>query len=400
MNHTMTGDDITHLEKTDINQSIRYHYMDNLRALAMLTGIFFHAALAYSPIMDNLWLSADKENSLILDVIAWFTHMFRMPLFFVIAGFFAFLLIEKRGLREFLKNRGKRILAPFLLFLPLVLIAIMGTIFWAATNVENPSPFLQFFVAISNNPDIPKPPFSTTHLWFLFNLCLFCLTIAFLMRFRLLNGLFNGKFLTPKFIVFIMPLLLVPALYSQVTPHPAPERIYPELWSFGFYGMFFLLGCAFYQKKELMDELKKYWMWMFFASLVGYGYFYYELPGTITFEDIMKAANGIEHSWKHLLIVTIEAYVGVYLSICSLIVGRLFLDKENKIVRFVADSSYWVYIVHLPLLFFIQYLLLDVSWNIWVKFFVGSFGTLAIGLVSYILLVRWTPIGWLLNGRK
>ena len=26
----------------------RFHYMDNLRALAMLTGVVFHAALAYS----------------------------------------------------------------------------------------------------------------------------------------------------------------------------------------------------------------------------------------------------------------------------------------------------------------------------------------------------------------
>jgi peptidoglycan/LPS O-acetylase OafA/YrhL len=69
-------------------------------------------------------------------------------------------------------------------------------------------------------------------------------------------------------------------------------------------------------------------------------------------------------------------------------------------MRLVADSSYWVYIIHLPVLFWIQFHLLDSDWNIWVQFLVSSFGTLAIGFASYLLLVRWTPIGWLLNGRK
>ena len=66
----------------------RLYYFDNLRALAMIAGVFFHAALAYSPMSHNIWLSADIEQSIIVDWISWFTHLFRMPLFFVIAGFF------------------------------------------------------------------------------------------------------------------------------------------------------------------------------------------------------------------------------------------------------------------------------------------------------------------------
>ena len=37
----------------------RIHYMDNLRALAMLAGVVFHAAFAYSPLMHPLWPAAD-----------------------------------------------------------------------------------------------------------------------------------------------------------------------------------------------------------------------------------------------------------------------------------------------------------------------------------------------------
>ena len=41
----------------------RFYYMDNLRALAMLLGIFFHAALAYVTTLQELWLAADPANS-------------------------------------------------------------------------------------------------------------------------------------------------------------------------------------------------------------------------------------------------------------------------------------------------------------------------------------------------
>ena len=75
----------------------RVHYMDNLRALAMLAGVVFHAALAYSPFIHNYWPTAYAASSRLVDVLAWFVHLFRMPLFFPIAGFFAALLVRRHG---------------------------------------------------------------------------------------------------------------------------------------------------------------------------------------------------------------------------------------------------------------------------------------------------------------
>ena len=65
------------------------HYMDHLRALAMLAGVLFHAALAYSP-FDEAASSRPADAGRLgrsVDALAWFVHMFRMPLFFVIAGY-------------------------------------------------------------------------------------------------------------------------------------------------------------------------------------------------------------------------------------------------------------------------------------------------------------------------
>ena len=41
----------------------RFHYMDNLRALAMLTGVVFHGALAYSVLAHPFWPTADARGN-------------------------------------------------------------------------------------------------------------------------------------------------------------------------------------------------------------------------------------------------------------------------------------------------------------------------------------------------
>ena len=66
-------------------------------------------------------------------------------------------------------------------------------------------------------------------------------------------------------------------------------------------------------------------------------------------------------------------------------------------MRWLADASYWVYLVHLPLLFAIQYRLLDVQMHWGAKFAIATLSTLA--FASYQVLVRYTPIGRLLNGK-
>ena len=120
----------------------RVHYMDNLRALAMLAGVVFHAALAYSPQVHDVWATADADGSVWVDAIAWFVHLFRMPLFFVIAGFFAALLVRRRGIAGMLRNRAARVLLPFLVFLPLVVGALSWLTHDAAASVRQLSPVL------------------------------------------------------------------------------------------------------------------------------------------------------------------------------------------------------------------------------------------------------------------
>lgn len=379
---------------------VRYHYMDNLRAIAMIGGIFFHAALAYSPMLSSVWLTSDVQSSSAMDAAAWFSHLFRMPLFFLIAGFFSCYLIQKRGLKGFLKNRAVRVLIPFVVFLPAVLAAFMVIIGWSLETVDNPSPMLQLIAYMSTFPDAPPPPVSTTHLWFLYNLVQFYIVYALLFRMGVMSARLFNLLSAPKFLVFVLPLLVVPALASRFAPHPAPEQFIPQLWSFGFFGVFFLVGAQFFRNQAIIDQLRPYAPWLLVTSLIMYGVLYGYFPESPTMQEAMAMAVSAPFTTKQFLMGTLEAYIAVHMTLVCLVAGKALLAKPGRVARYIADSSYWIYIIHLPLLWVIQFKLLDVDWNLWAEFAVSSLGTLAMGLLTYALFVRWTPIGWLLNGRR
>ena len=59
---------------------------------------------------------------------------------------------------------------------------------------------------------------------------------------------------------------------------------------------------------------------------------------------------------------------------------------------YLAQGAYWTYLLHLPLLFVIQYLLMDLELAWPLKFLLASTATLALCLLSYQVLVRHTPL--------
>lgn len=378
----------------------RIHYMDNLRAFAMILGVFFHAAIANGPMLEEVWLTASPQNSALFDIFAYFAHAFRMPLFFLIAGFFAALLVNKRGLGAMLKNRLLRVTLPFIIFLPLVVISFAILIGWAMENVEHKSPMLQFFSLMAQNPSAPEPPLTTAHLWFLYYLTFFYLITAVLVRFVKFNWM---RFITasPKLFVFLGPLLLVPALVTQYSPTPAPDKFILQLWSFGFFGVFYMLGWGLFKHESLLKQLKPFAWFMLVTSIIAFAIFYTLIAGKVSLQEaFLLSSTSPELNVKQLSIAVLQAYIGMYMCLTLLIFGSCVLNKQSKPVKFIADSSYWVYIVHMPVLWWIQFLLLDTQVSMLAGFIVSSFGTIFIGMMTYLLLVRWTPIGWLLNGRK
>ncbi|MDO3383333.1 acyltransferase family protein [Gilvimarinus algae] len=376
--------------------SERLHYMDNLRAIVMIVGVFFHAALAYSPQLHPVWMSADTVNSPLVDWVASFLHVFRMPLFFVVAGFFGALLVRQRGVGAMLKNRALRVLLPFVIFWPLVMAAIIAPMMWAVHNVENLPPLLEFIQSMMANPDAPQSPPSTVHLWFLYYLAFFYVLI-WVLRQAPLGGV--KRFLLdlhPMVALMVLPLCLIPGLSLAVVPYPAPESFIPQLWAFGFFGLFFVYGYWLFDSMRLLDYFERYGWALVAMSVLLFIPLFYAFPETVTLQNAY-----VHPPWpERALMVICIAYISVFMSVACLVLARVWLNQRNAFMRYMSDASYWIYIAHLPVVLAIQYWLLDQPGGWFYKFSVSSLLTMAICILSYILLVRWSPIGWLLNGKR
>jgi glucan biosynthesis protein C len=366
----------------------RLHYLDHLRALAMLAGVFFHAALAYSPLMSGFFPTADRQNSEWVDVVVWALHLVRMPLFFLVAGFFAAWLLEKRGGAALARQRVRRIFVPFLVAWPLVWISLSAGIVWAAATVQHPSALLAMVREWMQMPDPPQgPPPTTMHLWFLYYLLLFGVLQWGLRTFGL--GRF-GRWLMARpagALLLGLPLLIWPALATVSAPHPAPESFLPQFWAIVFYGAFFALGVFLQGQPDWLDRARRHVPWMLPACLVFYAAFLWRLS-----VELPTAVNPLAPPVASWSVAALEACLATWGTVLCLLAGRHLLDRPNPVLRYFAQSSYWTYLLHLPLLFAVQYVLMDLDWHWLIKFAVASAATLAGCLLSYQLLVRHTPL--------
>ena len=95
-------------------QSQRFYDLDALRAMAMFLGIVLHASVFILPEMEPLWpihdaaAEGDPTYKLVIETI----HGFRMPVFFLLSGFFTALLWQRRSLRALMTQRLRRVGIP------------------------------------------------------------------------------------------------------------------------------------------------------------------------------------------------------------------------------------------------------------------------------------------------
>jgi ABC-type multidrug transport system ATPase subunit len=81
-------------------------------------------------------------------------------------------------------------------------------------------------------------------------------------------------------------------------------------------------------------------------------------------------------------------------------IGLRFFAKPGATKRYIADASYWIYLVHLPLVMFLQALVHRLPWHWTVKFALVLSAALGVLFLSYHAFVRFTFVGEILNGRR
>ncbi|MCL4817709.1 MAG: acyltransferase family protein [Vicinamibacteria bacterium] len=358
----------------------RIHALDHLRALAMLAGVLFHAALAYSPLLAPVWPPADRQTWWGVDALIWLPHLVRMPLFFLIAGYFTASLLERRGMGGLARQRARRILLPFLVAWPLVDGSLALATEWAASAVTQSSPMLRLIRDWLALPDPPGLPPRTGHLWFLYYLLLFGVVLWAVRALGWGGGLARLMARGPQAVAGLLPLVLWPGFMATGSPHPAPESLLPEAWALAVFGPFYALGLGLHGRLDWLTPLRP---WLKPAAALCLGLYAVLLDHWTTDATVARTA------WATALL---EALIAAWGTLLALALGLRWLARPSPLLRYLSASAYWTYLVHLPLLFALQYPMMDLGWPWPLKFATAVSATTALCLLSYELLVRRTPL--------
>ena len=137
--------------------------------IGMFLGILLHGSLTYFSqlfSMELFW-PADNDQSLNLALLFDFIHTWRMPTFFLLAGFFAHLVIERKHFFYFFRDRLKRILLPLLIFGPIMALVLPAIWLYGWKGYFS---FGLVQEVVQNTNDLGSSGELIGHLWFLYYL--------------------------------------------------------------------------------------------------------------------------------------------------------------------------------------------------------------------------------------
>ena len=379
-------------------RSIRFHDMDGVRALALSLGIALHAALSF--MTPRIWLVQDSQSQAGFGLAFYCIHQFRMTLFFVVSGFFAHSLLQRHGLRGFILNRSKRLAIPLFVAWPFVLAAI---IFIAvAANASDPA------VAHGTPSAFSVSTFPLTHLWFLYILLILC-TLAVILK--IMTDVLRIGGLLGRGLDFIVRGLLRYDLISAVLIIPGALALYfspswlmwfgvmtpdiglmPNLGALAVFMTAFGFGWFLHRSPDLLKLLAHRFGIYLLSAVIG-TLLCLRMAGI---QPALHPVNGRDHP-LYILLYLLSSWSWV---LAILGFAHRYFNKFNPAVRYLSDASYWVYIVHLPIVLLLQYLVAQQSLPGEAKYAVVLFSTILIALLTYQLMVRYTVIGTILNGPR
>lgn len=383
------------------NKTKRIHALDSLRAVMMLLGLVLHAALTYNVTNHgNAWQIKDPEsNYIVTDFIVLLIHSFRMPIFFLVAGFFGAMLFYERGVFKMLKNRISRIVLPFIIFLlilsPIIYFSFSYTIA-VFKNQENAFIHsIQLFTNISTF--IPKV---TSHLWFLYYLIYITLITTLLglllkktkkLSFAI-TRIFNWIIKRPIIrVVFFSIITFLTLMFLETAMVNASTSFTPDLNTLLFFLLFYIVGWILYKFKAVLHSFEKY-DWQFVTLAV----FLIIIQGVL----IQYSEMNLKPNSNSAILILFNAVI-VWLFIFG-ITGLFIRHSSNysKKMRYISDASYWVYLIHLPLTAIIPAFIWQFKLPTLIKFLIVLCLTTFICFATYHTLVRNTFIGKFLNGKK
>ncbi len=373
----------------------------------MALVVVLHAALAYAviPIPNLIWAVRDAAAHPAFDLLCWWTLGISSP-FYLISGFFAVALYERRGLRAFLANRAQRIVGPFLVAGMSILPAtfFVWVFGWLISGQCTTREILRMkFHSRGYQHNLYGP----AHLWSLEYLAVMLAAFSIVVGLRGLltrgsesptkePGWLDHMLASPwrPLYLAVPTTLILWAGHRVVGLDAMMDRMnsfVPEPFRLLHNAVFFVVGIRLHR---LCHNLRSF-------AVHGWTYLVLSVPvfacrALLIHWDLTRSLDGAS-AWA------LAASGGLFcwlLTFGFLGLALGVLNRPQPAISYLADSSYWVYLTHLPIVGLLQVDLHPVAVPVALKFLIVLTVTMALTLASYQVTVRHTFLGLWLHGRR
>ncbi|MGJ8570662.1 MAG: acyltransferase family protein [Hoeflea sp.] len=346
----------------------RLHHWDFSRALYLVLGIPFHAAVIYS--LNHEWSVSSPDKSQVLTWFAEFLHTFRMPGFFLLAGLFSMMLLDRQGALAWLKTRLFRLGLP-LLFATLLIVPFQISVQQVALAVNGTVPASDLPGLIGAQLSRFGEPW-IAHLWFLWVLIAYCIGLAILQA--LSRGTLRARleafvdWVADNRILSLAAFAAICALAAHVQSIVVAASPYygNAVINYNLYVTYFGFGALVYSSRTLNDLLLR------------------PGPAAAVAGVALVTLSQIPHT--DLLMHTLKVIAAIFGAL--LIVGFIsslahrHFGQSNARVRKLVDASFTIYLFHHPVIYVLGTLFLLVDLPPVVEFAVIA---VSAGFMSYAI---------------
>ncbi|MCG7309985.1 acyltransferase family protein [Brachybacterium sp. ACRRE] len=383
--------------------SARLHHLDALRAGALLLGVVLHTVLGFVP--GAAWLFQDARTAWWALPVMVVIHLFRMILFMMLAGYFGRMVLMRRGTGAYVRDRLVRIGAPLLAFWPLAVLSLPVVIVGGSALLGRPLPGAVQGGAdgggAQGGADGGAPGLldllTPGQLWFLL-LLLEIILVVVLVRALLVRVLGAeragraarriGRVLSSPAGLLLAALPYAAGLIVQGTiigGIQEPTTLIPVPGASLAYGGAFLVGWFLQAETGSLERMARGWpLCLALAAL---------LSALI----LVDGSGTSDSSVRTLVLVPLAGWAWVR-GLLGL-AGRV-MDREVFAIRYLADASYWIYLLHLPIVVALGLAMAELPLPPLVKVALNLLLTTGILVLAYDLMVRSTWIGRWLNGHR
>lgn len=364
----------------------REYFLDSIRAWLMLLGIPFHISLIYS---SHVWHVNSASPSWGLTLFNDFIHSFRMQVFFVISGYFSYMLFLRYPVKRWWKVRVERVGIPMLTAIPLLTLPQ----FMMLQHVKGKTESWHTLSAYDKYNTLIWELVS--HLWFLLVLVVLT-TIGVWLFGALQRRLKPGKFFTDigmgKLTLLFLILGLLYAALRRILLIAWPPLLSDGLFNFTvmqtlFYVPFFLLGALTFISPRLKDLFITPSLPCLLGAVLGFCAY------------LLNQRYGSGDGWMYETESVITMVLGLWMVNVVFSFGHRLLNFQSARVTYFVNASLFIYLVHHPLtLFYGAWITPHIHSNL-LGFLTGLVFVVGGALILYEVHLRIPLLRFLFSGK-